>query len=87
MGVCSKSPANGGRYATNQQADVNEVNSNVLFLNRPPLAGDLSTEAFVEYAVRDYNKPMGVATYRTKDEMPERLRQALPDMDDLKKLL
>lgn len=44
-------------------------------------------KAFVEYAVRDYNKPMGVATYRTKDEMPERLRQALPDMDELKKLL
>lgn len=44
-------------------------------------------KAFVEYAVRDYNKPMGVATYRTKDEMPERLRQALPDMDDLRKLL
>ena len=44
-------------------------------------------KSFVEYAVRDYNKPIGVATYRTKSEMPERLRQALPDMDELKKLL
>lgn len=44
-------------------------------------------KAFVEYAVRDYNKPMGVATYRTKSDMPERLRQALPDMEELKKLI
>lgn len=44
-------------------------------------------KAFVEYAVRDYNKPMGVATYRTKGDMPERLRQALPDMEELKKLI
>jgi hypothetical protein len=44
-------------------------------------------KSFVEYAVRDYTKPMGVATYRTKEDMPERLRKALPDMDELKKLL
>ncbi len=43
--------------------------------------------SFVEYAVRDYNKPMGVATFRTADEMPEELRKALPDIDELKKLL
>ena len=43
--------------------------------------------SFVEYAVRDYNKPMGVATYRTADEMPDKLRKALPDIEELKKLL
>ena len=32
-------------------------------------------------------KRMGVATYRTKEEMPEKFRDALPDIDDLKKLL
>lgn len=42
---------------------------------------------FVEFAVRDYNKPMGVATYRASEDMPERLRKALPDIEDLKKLL
>ena len=44
-------------------------------------------QTFVEFAVRDYNKPMGVATYRTSKDMPERLRNALPDIDELRKLL
>ena len=44
-------------------------------------------KSIVEYLIKDYNKPMGVATYRTKEEMPERFRDALPDIDDLKKLL
>lgn len=37
--------------------------------------------------IRDYNKPMGVATYKTADEMPENIRKALPDIDELKKLI
>lgn len=44
-------------------------------------------KAYVEYAVRDYDKPMGVATYKTASDMPERLRNALPDVEELKKLL
>lgn len=44
-------------------------------------------KAYVEYAVRDYDKPMGVATYKTATDMPERLRKALPDIEELKKLL
>lgn len=43
--------------------------------------------AFVEYAVRDYGKPMGVATYRTAEEMPERFRRALPPIEDLRRHL
>lgn len=42
---------------------------------------------YVEYAVRDYSKPLGVATYRTAEEMPERLRKALPPIDELEKRL
>lgn len=44
-------------------------------------------KAYAEYAVRDYSKPMGVATYKTASDMPERLRKALPDLEELKKLL
>ena len=44
-------------------------------------------KSIVEYLIKDYNKPMGVATYRTKEEMPEKFRKALPDIEDLKKLL
>ena len=32
-------------------------------------------------------KPMGVATYKTTAEMPEELRKAMPDIEELKKLL
>lgn len=42
---------------------------------------------FVEYVIQDYQKPMGVATYSTADEMPENIRKALPNMEDLKRLL
>ncbi|MBR5716507.1 MAG: DUF1016 family protein [Bacteroidales bacterium] len=42
---------------------------------------------YVEFMIRDYTKPMGVATYKTADEMPENYRKALPDTEALKKLL
>lgn len=43
--------------------------------------------SFAEYAVRDYTKPMGVATYRTLDDMPDQLRRSLPNLEDMAKLL
>lgn len=46
-----------------------------------------SDKKFVEYIIQDYNRPMGVATYKTADEMPQKLRDALPDEDELKKLM
>lgn len=42
---------------------------------------------YVEYAIRDYNKPLGVATYKTADEMPENLKRALPPIDELRRRL
>lgn len=44
-------------------------------------------KAFVEYVIRDYNHPMGVATYKTAEDMDEKLRNALPDMDQMRNLL
>ena len=55
------------------------------FLNWSPMATN-TNRAFVEYAVRDYTKPMG-ATYKTLGEMPKAFRDVLPDEDELKKLL
>ena len=37
--------------------------------------------------IQDYDKPMGVATFTTATDMPERFRNALPDIEELKKLL
>ena len=42
---------------------------------------------FVKYVIQDYDKPMGVATFDTLSDMPERLQKALPDIEELKKLL
>ena len=44
-------------------------------------------EEIVELSFSDTSKPMGVATFRTSQELPERFRKALPNMEDLKKLL
>ena len=41
----------------------------------------------VEFAFRDINKPMGVATYTTSAELPKQYRGILPDPDELRKLL
>ena len=46
-----------------------------------------ANKEFVEYVIQDYQKPMGVATYKTADDMPENLRKALPSIDDLKSIL
>ena len=44
-------------------------------------------KSFVDYVIRDFTKPMGVATYKTSKDMSEELRRALPDIEDLKRLL
>lgn len=40
----------------------------------------------VEFTLRDMSKPLGVATYRSVDELPEHYR-ALPSADELRKLM
>lgn len=46
-----------------------------------------SDKDFVKYVIQDYKKPMGVATYKTVEDMPEHLRKALPDVNELRKLI
>jgi predicted nuclease of restriction endonuclease-like (RecB) superfamily len=46
-----------------------------------------ANQAFAEYAVRDYNKPLGVATYKTFADMPAEMQRVLPDIEALKKLI
>lgn len=42
---------------------------------------------FVEYVIQKYTSPMGVATYKTADDLPDDLRKTLPNIDDLRKIL
>ena len=41
----------------------------------------------VEFAFRDINKPMGVATYRTSSELPKEYEGILPEPEELRKLM
>ncbi len=41
----------------------------------------------VEFAFRDFNKPMGVATYKTSNEIPSKYKNALPDIEKLKEIM
>ncbi len=41
----------------------------------------------VEFSFRDFNKAMGVATYKTASEVPEHYKNALPNAETLKKLM
>ena len=45
-----------------------------------------ANKKFVEYVVQDYDKPIGVATYRTTADMDEKLKKLLPSVEDLEKL-
>ena len=42
---------------------------------------------YAEYVIQQYNSPLGVATYKTSADLPDNLRKALPDIEELKGLL
>lgn len=44
-------------------------------------------KAYVEYIMQDFRQPMGVATYKTADEMDAELMKILPSKEQLEKLL
>ncbi len=45
------------------------------------------TDKVVEFSFRDFNKSMGVATYKTSKELPAKYKGILPDPQALKELL
>jgi len=46
-----------------------------------------ANKSVVELAIRDYSKPMGVATYRTGDELPKNYEVLAPLVEEIPKLL
>jgi predicted nuclease of restriction endonuclease-like (RecB) superfamily len=44
-------------------------------------------KTLVEFAVRDFKKPMGVAVYKTKNEIPPEYKSLLPIIDGVQQLL
>ena len=47
----------------------------------------LANLSYVEYIMQDYRQPMGVATYRTADEMEPEVLNVLPPKAELEKIL
>ena len=47
------------------------------------LCGSNQKKVTAEYALRDLNKPIGIAKYRLTDAIPEHLRTALPSIEEL----
>lgn len=43
--------------------------------------------SFVDFIIKDYSKPMGVSTYKTSKEMSKKIIDALPDIEDLKRII
>jgi predicted nuclease of restriction endonuclease-like (RecB) superfamily len=41
----------------------------------------------VEFAIKSFDKAMGVATYKTSKQMPKEIKQILPDTDELARLI
>lgn len=46
-----------------------------------------ANKSVVELAIRDYTKPLGVATYRTADELPDELQVLAPIIEEVPKML
>lgn len=44
-------------------------------------------KSFVDFVIRDYSKPMGVATYKTSKDMSEEIKKALPSIEELTNLI
>ena len=70
---------------------VNVLNDLVKLPHEQPSIGILlckeKSDAIVEYAFKGFSTPMGVATYQLSSDLPEHLRNVLPDPETLKKLL
>lgn len=46
-----------------------------------------ANKKYVEYVIQDYNRPIGVATYKTSADMDDKLKKLLPPVEDLEKLI
>ena len=61
----------------------------VAYLEEAPIGIILcknADKAYVEYIMQDFRQPMGVATYKTADEMDPELLKVLPPKEELQKV-
>ena len=78
-------------YAGKMNLYLSALDEYVKHENENPSIGIIlckeKTDKIVEFAFRDYNKAMGVATFRTSRQIPDKYKGLLPDINELKKFL
>ena len=48
---------------------------------------DLPDKMTVEFAIRDYNKPMGVVTYTFSQDIPDQYKSLIPVVDGIQQII
>ena len=71
----------------NSSVMTDELNTNSTIADFQNNDNQLVVNSAIMVAELKDCKPIDVATYKTTSEMPEELRKALPDIEELKKLL
>lgn len=70
---------------------LNVLDDQVKLAHENPTIGIIlcreKNNSVVEYALRSTSQPMGVSTFKTKQEMPKEIKKNLPSVAELKKLM
>ena len=73
------------------ERDIQDIDEKVKKAHENPTIGIVLCKTvdkdFAEYVIQDYNKPMEIATYKTLADMPKKMQDVMPDIEELKKLL
>jgi predicted nuclease of restriction endonuclease-like (RecB) superfamily len=74
-------------YAGKMQFYLSALDDTVRFAGENPSIGIIicrnKKRTFVEYALRDTNKPIGVSTYNNYDALPEGMKSLLPTPEEI----
>lgn len=86
-----KSGAFKSEYAGKMQFYLTSLNEELKTADEHPSIGIIickeKNRTVVEYALKDMNAPMGVASYTIRDELPENLRSLLPSAEEIARKL
>lgn len=79
-----------GRYVSANLSVATDVITKInTFVNSAVVTDDFTDDAEIHYAgyiMQDFRQPMGVATYKTADEMDPELLKALPPKEELQRV-
>ena len=76
-------------YAGKMQFYLSALNDTVRLPDEEPSIGIIlckeKSRTFVEYALRDSNKPIGVSTYKLSNKLPKELKKYFPSPEEMSK--